>query len=72
MRDCKRDNDVAPGQSSRCGRRPGRAAGVTALTPLLHSPVLSDRLGGPVFLKRENLQRTGSFKPRGAYCGSAG
>jgi threonine dehydratase len=41
--------------------------GITALTPLLHSRVLSDRLGGPVFLKCENLQRTGSFKPRGAY-----
>ena len=40
---------------------------VVALTPLLHSRVLSDRLGGPVFLKCENLQRTGSFKPRGAY-----
>ena len=40
---------------------------VVALTPLLHSRVLSDRLGGPVFLKCENLQRTGSFKLRGAY-----
>src|SRR5499427_10244401 len=40
---------------------------VVALTPLLHSRLLSDRLGGPVFLKCENLQRTGSFKPRGAY-----
>src|SRR5262249_3551114 len=40
---------------------------VVAFTPLLHSRVLSDRLGGPVFLKCENLQRTGSFKPRGAY-----
>ena len=40
---------------------------VVAVTPLLHSRVLSDRLGGPVFLKCENLQRTGSFKPRGAY-----
>jgi threonine dehydratase len=40
---------------------------VIAFTPLLHSRVLSDRLGGPVFLKCENLQRTGSFKPRGAY-----
>jgi threonine dehydratase len=40
---------------------------IVALTPLLHSRVLSDRLGGPVFLKCENLQRTGSFKPRGAY-----
>ena len=25
--------------------------GVVAVTPLLHSRVLSDRLGGPVFLK---------------------
>jgi threonine dehydratase len=41
--------------------------GVVAVTPLLHSRVLSDRLGGPVFFKCENLQRTGSFKPRGAY-----
>ena len=36
-------------------------------TPLLHSRVLSERLGGPVFLKCENLQRTGSFKARGGY-----
>jgi threonine dehydratase len=42
-------------------------AGVLTPTPLLHSRVLSDLLGGPVFLKCENLQRTGSFKPRGAY-----
>src|SRR2546429_9500073 len=40
---------------------------VVTTTPMLHSRVLSDRLGGPVFLKCENLQRTGSFKPRGAY-----
>ncbi len=36
-------------------------------TPMLHSRVLSERLGGPVFLKCENLQRTGSFKARGGY-----
>jgi threonine dehydratase len=40
---------------------------VIAPTPVLHSRVLSDRLGGPVYLKCENLQRTGSFKARGAY-----
>lgn len=40
---------------------------VLAPTPLLRSRVLSERLGGPVFLKCENLQRTGSFKARGAY-----
>jgi threonine dehydratase len=36
-------------------------------TPLLRSRILSEMLGGPVFLKCENLQRTGSFKIRGAY-----
>jgi threonine dehydratase len=41
--------------------------GVISATPMLHSWVLSDRIGGPVHLKCENLQRTGSFKARGAY-----
>ena len=36
-------------------------------TPVLHSRVLSATVGGPVYLKCENLQRTGSFKVRGAY-----
>ncbi len=36
-------------------------------TPLLYSRVLSEAVGGPVYLKCENLQRTGSFKVRGAY-----
>ncbi|HTT98537.1 MAG TPA: threonine/serine dehydratase [Rhizomicrobium sp.] len=36
-------------------------------TPLLESPALNARLGGRVFLKPESLQRTGSFKFRGAY-----
>ena len=36
-------------------------------TPLLHSRVLSEIVAGPVYLKAENLQRTGSFKVRGAY-----
>jgi threonine dehydratase len=35
-------------------------------TPLLESRELSDRAGGPVYLKLESLQRTGSFKIRGA------
>lgn len=35
-------------------------------TPLLAAPGPSERLGRPVFLKLENLQRTGSFKIRGA------
>lgn len=36
-------------------------------TPVIASRVLSDRIGQQVFFKCENLQRTGSFKPRGAY-----
>jgi threonine dehydratase len=42
-------------------------AGIMLQTPVLHSRVLSERIGGPVHLKCENLQRTGSFKARGAY-----
>ncbi|WP_405141770.1 threonine ammonia-lyase [Sphaerisporangium sp. NBC_01403] len=40
---------------------------VVIRTPLLHSRVLSELIGGPVYLKCENLQRAGSFKVRGAY-----
>ena len=42
-------------------------ADVISPTPMIFSRVLSEQLGGPVFLKCENLQRTGSFKVRGAY-----
>ena len=41
--------------------------GVVRMTPLEHSRVLAAAAGGPVHLKCENLQRTGSFKIRGAY-----
>ena len=41
--------------------------GVVRHTPLEHSRALAERAGGPVWLKCENLQRTGSFKIRGAY-----
>ncbi|GGK67130.1 threonine ammonia-lyase [Nocardia camponoti] len=44
-----------------------RIAPVVRRTPTVESRVLSDRVGAPVLLKCENLQRTGSFKPRGAY-----
>ncbi len=36
-------------------------------TPLVPSAALSARLGVPTFLKLECLQKTGSFKPRGAF-----
>jgi threonine dehydratase len=41
--------------------------GVSVRTPLDRSRSLSDVLGGEVLIKCENLQRTGSFKIRGAY-----
>lgn len=44
-----------------------RLAGVAIHTPLLTCPALDALTGGRVFLKAETLQRTGSFKFRGAY-----
>jgi threonine dehydratase len=44
-----------------------KLAGVAVRTPLLNFPVLDARLNARVFLKAETLQRTGSFKFRGAY-----
>jgi len=41
--------------------------GVAVRTPMEESRWLSSLTGGPVWLKCENLQRTGSFKVRGAY-----
>lgn len=41
--------------------------GVIERTPMAHSRALSEILGTEVFLKCENLQRSGSFKVRGAY-----
>jgi threonine dehydratase len=41
--------------------------GVVRRTPLRHSEALEQRCAVPVHLKCENLQRTGSFKIRGAY-----
>ena len=45
----------------------GRLAGVARVTPLFASETFTRLSGRPVFLKAENLQRTGSFKIRGAY-----
>lgn len=49
------------------------AAAAELIRPVIrHTPVesfrpLAERLGGPAYLKCENIQRTGSFKIRGAY-----
>jgi threonine dehydratase len=45
--------------------RPAVAA-IARLTPVLDSWTLNERSGGKVVLKAESLQRTGSFKVRGA------
>ena len=44
-----------------------RLRGVVVETPILTSPELDARAGGRILLKPECLQRTGSFKIRGAY-----
>lgn len=44
-----------------------RLAGVAVHTPLIENPVLNAHAGGRVLLKAETLQRTASFKFRGAY-----
>jgi threonine dehydratase len=44
-----------------------RLAGVALHTPLLTSTMLDTMTGARIFLKAETLQRTGSFKFRGAY-----
>lgn len=44
-----------------------RIQGEAVLTPLLENVKLNALTGGRVFIKAENLQRTGSFKFRGAW-----
>src|SRR5262249_35548673 len=44
-----------------------RIHGVVRRTPVIRSHSLGRRLGGDGYLKCEMLQRTGSFKLRGAY-----
>ena len=55
---------VTAGDISRARRR---LRGTAAVTPALSSPALDAILGRPVICKAEALQRTGSFKFRGAW-----
>lgn len=48
-----------------------RLHGVVHNTPLLYSKTLSEMSGNEIYLKCENLQKTGSFKIRGAYNAAA-
>jgi len=45
--------------------------GVVHHTPVLRSTTIDRLFGGELYFKCENLQRTGSFKFRGAYCALA-
>lgn len=53
--------DLADVQAAR-----GTISGRITHTPLFHSTALGNRIGAQLYLKAEHLQRTGSFKPRGA------
>jgi len=44
-----------------------RVQGVVHRTPFSYAPILSQLSGYEVYLKKENLQRTGAFKLRGAF-----
>jgi threonine dehydratase len=44
----------------------GRASGKLHRTPIFSSRTLGERSGARLYLKCENFQKTGSFKPRGA------
>ncbi len=59
-------NPAAPGFAD-IEAAAARLAGWAVETPLLNPPALDRKLGGRVLLKAETLQRTGSFKFRGAF-----
>jgi len=44
-----------------------RVDGVVHRTPFSYAPILSELSGYEIYLKKENLQRTGAFKLRGAF-----
>ena len=44
-----------------------RLKGVAHRTPFSYAPIFSELSGYEVYLKKENLQRTGAFKLRGAF-----
>ena len=61
------NDDISPIRLSEIERARELLSGVTTCTPIQTSASLSAMAGVPVFLKCENLQRTGSFKLRGAF-----
>lgn len=61
--DAQTSGAVSP---ARIARARAAGEGLVLRTPLLPARFLMDRFGGDIVLKAENLQRTGSFKIRGA------
>lgn len=59
-------NPTPPQIAEASDRAAARIAGIVRETPLDYSPLFSERVGGEVWFKLENLQHTGSFKLRGA------
>ena len=59
--------DQLPVQFADVAAAAERLRGVAAATPLLESDALNELTGGRLLIKAEPLQRTGSFKFRGAY-----
>ena len=60
-------NDGLPVRVADVAAAAERLRGVAAATPLLESDALNELTGGRLLIKAECLQRTGSFKFRGAY-----
>src|SRR5437763_8409741 len=63
----EKSESIAPPTAADIDTAARRLAGVALRTPLISSPVLDAATDARVFLKAETLQRTGSFKFRGAY-----
>lgn len=59
--------DLAPPSFPDIAEASQRLEGLAVRTPLLESLILNERVNARVLVKPENLQRTGSFKFRGAY-----
>ncbi|MBT3170162.1 MAG: threonine/serine dehydratase [Rhodospirillaceae bacterium] len=62
----ERDHLVLPKYADVCAAAE-RLTGSAVRTPLLESPWLNERTGARLLIKAEPLQRTGSFKFRGAF-----
>src|SRR5258707_9394659 len=60
-----RDSDITLLDIAAIRAAAARIAGEAVLTPLLESPAVNARLGGPPLIKAEPPHRTGSFHVRG-------